>query len=494
MESNQSSAAAIGRRAFSGLASLGLREGGMRIVAFAGDVALYRLLLPEVFGLVIPIAFLAGIIKQFSDLGLAATLLQQSAEPSESDLRIVFTVQAVLVVIAASIIFIGGPFLLDVLDEGSPNPWLIRVFAASVLVSAFRAVPAAMLERHLNFGRLAFADVSGTIWFYTVGIFLAVIGVGPWALVAAHVGASIVPTLLLLFFFPWRPVPTIQFEGLRRNLDFGAKFQMQRILLMVKDSLIPLLGPVGFGRTATGLLAWGDKLAQQPLILTQLVARVSLPAFSRVQEQREAVAHGAYLAIKWTCLLTFPFFSLVFAFAVPIADIIYGPSWSAAVPVLYLLIGNAVLVPINGLLTPIINALGHSGRLLLLAAGWALAAWLVALVLFAIGVGFASIAVALVATQVAALLYLAPLAARLTGINVARAAGLPAVIAAVVGVIAWVILSPLVTNLLLLCLWAFLAIAVYALALYALDGENLRREARDVLRYRRRPDSTLPLS
>ena len=38
----------VGRRAISGVASLGLREGGMRILAFGGDVALYRLLLPEV--------------------------------------------------------------------------------------------------------------------------------------------------------------------------------------------------------------------------------------------------------------------------------------------------------------------------------------------------------------------------------------------------------------------------------------------------------------
>ena len=466
------------------MASLGLREGGMRILAFAGDVALYRLLLPEVFGLVVPIAFIAGIIKQFSDLGLAASLIQRSDEPRESDLRTIFTVQAVLVVIAAAIIFVAGPVILDLLDEGSPDPWLIRAFSLSVLISAFRAVPAAMLERHLNFGRLAVADVSGTVWFYAAGIALAVAGVGPWALVAAHVGASIIPTFLLLFFYRWRPVPSIQRGRLRQNLDFGAKFQGQRLLLMFKDSLIPILGPTGFGRTATGLLAWGDKLAQQPLILTQLVARVSLPAFSRIQDERDAVARGAHLAIKWTCLLTFPFFAIIIAFAAPIADFIYGPAWSDAAPVLYLLAANAVLVPINGLLTPIINALGHSGRLLALAAVWAIVAWAIALALVASGAGFAALAIALVVTQVAALLYLAPLAARLAGVNVARAAGLPAVLAFAVGLIAWFAFRPLVTNLALLLVFAALSLALYAVALYALDRHNLRHEARGVLRLR----------
>ena len=245
---------------------------------------------------------------------------------------------------------------------------------------------------------------------------------------------------------------------------------------------------------ATGLLAWGDKLAQQPLILTQLVARVSLPAFSRIQDERDAVARGAHLAIKWTCLLTFPFFAIIVAFAAPIADFIYGPAWSDAVPVLYLLAANALLVPINGLLTPIINALGHSGRLLALAAVWAIAAWAIALALVASGAGFAALAVALVVTQVAALLYLAPLASRLAGVNVARAAGLPAVLAFAVGLIAWFGFRPLVTNLALLLVFAAVSLALYAVALYALDRHNLRDEARGVLRLRGSAHKSVPPS
>ena len=69
----------------------------MRVVAFVGDVALYRLLLPEVFGLIVPVAFLAGIIKQFSDVGLGASLIQSPDEPEERDLRTVFSAQVLLV-------------------------------------------------------------------------------------------------------------------------------------------------------------------------------------------------------------------------------------------------------------------------------------------------------------------------------------------------------------------------------------------------------------
>ena len=97
------------------------------------------------------------------------------------------------------------------------------------------------------------------------------------------------------------------------------------------------------------------------------------------------------LALKWNCLLTFPFFALILAFAEEIAVFIYGDAWTPAVPVLYILAVNALLVPINGLLYPILNAVGHSGRLLALSAVWAAGAWLLAGALVVTGMDYQAV-------------------------------------------------------------------------------------------------------
>jgi len=86
------------------------------------------------------------------------------------------------------------------------------------------------------------------------------------------------------------------------------------------------------------------------------------------------------------------------------------------------------------------------------------------------------------------------LAARLAGVNIARAAGLPTVLAFAVGLIAWFAFRPLVTNLALLLLFAAVSLALYAVALYALDRHNLRHEARGVLRLRGRAPQSAPPS
>ena len=97
------SGASLGDRAVRGVVALGVREGGMKLVSFAGDIALYRLLTLGDFGVVVPIAFLAGLIKQFTDVGLQPSLIQRKEDPGPADLRAVFTLHLGLVTVATAI-------------------------------------------------------------------------------------------------------------------------------------------------------------------------------------------------------------------------------------------------------------------------------------------------------------------------------------------------------------------------------------------------------
>ena len=102
----------MGDRAVRGVVALGVREGGMKLVSFSGDIALYRLLTLGDFGVVVPIAFLAGLIKQFTDVGLQPSLIQRKEDPGPADLRAVFTLHLGLVTVASAIVVFAGPPML----------------------------------------------------------------------------------------------------------------------------------------------------------------------------------------------------------------------------------------------------------------------------------------------------------------------------------------------------------------------------------------------
>jgi len=477
--------ASVGERAVRGVLTLGLREGVMKLLAFGGDIALYRLLTPADFGVIVPVAFLAGMAKQFADLGLQPSLIQRAAEPSPRDLRAVFTAQLALVTLAAAVVVLAGPSLVAGLLGNTVDPWLIRVFALSILFSALRIVPAALLERHLRFGRLATADIAGTLTYYAAGIGFAIGAAGVWSLAFAHVGASVTATAVLLALRPWPPIPTIRLGAIRPLISFGSRYQGARLALMLKDALIPLFAPRAFGARDTGLLSWADKIAAQPLTPTQLVARVSLPAFARIQAEPDAVRRGAELTLKWNAIVTLPAFAAVVAFGPEIARYIYGEAWVPAVPALYVLTINAMLVPVNGLITPVLNALGRTRIVLAVALAWAALAWVVATVLTSAGLGFMAVPAGLVGTQALAAAVLLPLAHREFGLRLLRHLGKPTVAALVAGGIGRLVLLPLLTDAVLLVQGGLVVVLVYAGVLYGLDRAALRTELAGLLARRR---------
>ena len=466
----------LGERAVRGVVTLGMREGAMRVLAFLGDIALYRLLTPADFGVIVPIAFLAGMVKQFADLGLQPGVIQRRREPEDRELRSVFTTQLGLVTVAAAVVFFAGPAMVAGLLGGAADPWMIRVFALAILLSVFRLVPAALLERHLRFGRLAAADVVGTLWYYSVGIGFAIGAFGVWSLVIAHVGASIVSTLAVVIMCPWRPLPTVRVGAIRPYVSFGAQFQGARLALMLKDSLIPLFAPRAFGASVTGLLSWADKISAQPLMLTQLVARVSLPAFSRIQDDPQRVRQGAELTLKWNAILTLPAFAAIVAFGEEIARYIYGEPWLPAVPALYVLSLSAVLVPVNGLITPILNALGRTRLVLAVAVVWAIVAWVATGLLMLAGAELLAVPIALAGSQVLAALVLVPIGWRVFDLRLVRHLGKPLLAAALAGAFGHWVLLPLLTNAVLLVQGGIVVVLVYVGLLYALDRRAIRAE------------------
>ena len=477
------SVGSLGQRAVRGLVTLGVREGAMKLLAIAGNIAIYRLLTPSDFGVIVPIAFLAGLVKQFADVGLQPSLIQRGAEPEKHELRAVFTTQLVLIGTAILVIVLAGPAMVDGLLGAQTDPWMIRAFALSILVSAFRLVPAALLERHLQFGRLATADVLGSFWYYSAGIGFAIAAYGVWSLVIAHIGASIISTIAVVVLRPWRPIPTLQLKAIRPHIDFGAKFQLSRICLILKDALIPMFSPRAFGATATGHLNWASKNASQPLVLTQIVARVSLPTFARIQDDPERVRRGAELTMKWNAISTLPIFAAIAAFGPEIARYIYGEQWVPAVPALYLLAINAFLVPVNGLITPILNALGKTKIVLGVALIWAISAWVLAGLLTLAGMDLLAIPTALATTQILAALVLLPIAHHNFGLRLLPHLGKPVVAALLAGVFGRLVLLPLLTDAVLLIQGGLVVAIMYGALLYAADRHAIRAELGTLTRW-----------
>ena len=133
-------------------------------------------------------------------------------------------------------------------------------------------------------------------------------------------------------------------------------------------------------------------------------------------------------------------------------------------------------MPINGLITPILIAIGKTRVVLTVAVVWAIGAWVLAVGLMTADVGFLSIPIALAVSQAVATMVLIPIGRREFGLRVVRRMVRPFVAAVIAGVVGRFVLLPLLTDAVLLIQGCLVVAAVYLGVLYVIDRRALQVE------------------
>jgi O-antigen/teichoic acid export membrane protein len=364
------------RRAIVGGAALVLRQGVVKGVAIVGGVILARILTPEAFGTYAIVVFVVAAFSLVGDMGLGAALIQQESEPTDHNYRVVFTIQLVVFGSASAAIMVIGPWIAGQFGLSSDGIWLMRILAIGLLVSALRALPSVRLERHLEFGRLAFAEAAQAVVFQVVAVAAAVSGLGVVSFGVAALSGTIAATVIINVIAPWRPGLAWDWIDVRRFLRFGLPYQGIGVLSFVQGAVNPLFIGIIAGVAAVGLVNWAAVVMGYPLLISAILSRLYFPAFSRLRSRPEVAAAFGEAVIRWSVFIAM---GLTVAF-VPAAGYwtkeVFGSQWLPAVPLLYLL---AIAIPFGAagaVCMGILNATGRSGTALGFAAVWTGATWL----------------------------------------------------------------------------------------------------------------------
>jgi O-antigen/teichoic acid export membrane protein len=88
---------------------------------------------------------------------------------------------------------------------------------------------------------------------------------------------------------------------------------------------------------------------------------VALPAFSRIQDERDRLLNAFYRMTEVVAVIAVPAFSGLAVLAPSLVPVIFGPSWSAAVPLLQALAVFGLLRVPTSFGHPLILAIGRPG-------------------------------------------------------------------------------------------------------------------------------------
>jgi len=350
----------VKRKSVVGISSFLLRMVFLQIVTFIASIFVSRFLTPFAFGVYGIVANFVLLFVFFSDIGLAAALIQKKKKLTRDDLTTTFTIQQLLVCFLVVLILILLPFAQKYLKFGDDGLWLGRALAFSLLLASLKSIPSVLLERKLAFNLLVIPEIIETIVFNGVLVGLAYFGFGIKSFTWAVLSRGVIGLIAIYILSPWRIGFGFNKKSARQLIRFGLPFQANTILAWFKDNLMDnVVALILRSPAAFGYLSWAKTLSYQPKKVLDSVIRVTFPVYSRLQERREILGSAMSKTYFLLSVLTFPLIVGICALVKPLIFYLYGgDKWLPAIPSVYFFSITLLWGLFNSIATNALSAIG----------------------------------------------------------------------------------------------------------------------------------------
>ncbi len=331
---------------------------GAQGVSFLVSIILARILEPEVYGKISIILVITTILQVFVDSGLGNALIQKK-DADDVDFSSVFYFNIAVCTLLYLLVFITAPVIAEFYNDGSLVP-VIRVLSLTLIISGIKNVQQAYVSRTMQFRRFFFATLGGTIGAAVIGIAMAYMGLGVWALVGQQLFNATVDTIILWMTVKWKPKLIFSFKRLKELLSFGWKLLVSSLLDTVYNNIRQLI----IGKMySTSDLAYYNRGKQFPdLLITNInssIDSVLLPTMSKEQDDKTRVKAMTRRAIKTSTYIMAPLMMGLAFCGYPIVRLILTDKWSACVPYMQIFCVTSMFYPIH---TANLNAIKAMGR------------------------------------------------------------------------------------------------------------------------------------
>jgi PST family polysaccharide transporter len=324
------------QKAVKGVIWSALDSWGRQVISIGVFIVLARLLDPQTFGLVALATIFLNFLQIFLDQGLSQAIVQRQNLDKEH-LDTAFWVNLGVSGLATILSIACAGLIADLFKEPQITP-IIRYLSLGFLISGFSSVQEAIFQRNLAFKSLALRSLLAAIIGGIVGITMAFMGFGVWSLVGQQLTNNFAQVLVLWWVSDWRPGFRFSQKHFKELFTFGVNVMGMNLCNFFNRRSDDFLIGYFLGTTALGYYSVAYRLLQ---ILTQLltgvIVKVSLPTFSRLQEDPEKLRNALYKSIQFTSLITFPGFLATVILAPEIVTVVFGEKWSPSIPVMQVL-------------------------------------------------------------------------------------------------------------------------------------------------------------
>lgn len=368
----------IATKSVKGVFALVSRSFLLQLLGVGTSFILTIFLDPASFGIFFVVSSIIVFFNYFQDIGLAASLIQKKEEPTVKELRTVFFVQQILVLILVVPALLASGPITSFYKLNSDGQVLYIALLASFFLSSLRTVPTVILERKLDYSKLVIPQILENLVYNAALILFAVMGFKVQTFTIAVLARSVIGLIATYIIQPWPIGIAFDRHSLKKLVSFGIPFQTNSILALFKDDFRTIYMGKVLPIRELGYIGFAEKLANLPLrLVMDNVIKVTFPSFSRLQEDKSALKLAIEKSLFLISLAIFPVAVGIVSYSPALIEFIpkYQKWEPALLSVMFFSFGT-VLSSISTPLTNFLNAIGKVKVTLYFMVFWTIAIWL----------------------------------------------------------------------------------------------------------------------
>lgn len=332
-----------------------------QLVQLIVSIVLARILSPADYGAVAMVAVFIMLANVIVEGGFSGALIQKK-DADDLDFSTVFFFSIGFAFILYFILFITAPAISSFYGEGYEilTP-VLRVLGMQVIVFAVNSVQQAFVQKQMLFKNFFYATLVGTTISAAVGLTMAFLGYGVWAIVGQQLSATVINTITLYMVTRKMPLLAFSFERLKGLFNYGVKLLGASMLVTGYQELRALI----IGKLYSSQdLAFFDRGKQFPsLIVTNInssIGSVLFPKMALEQDDIEQVKKTTRNSIRFSAYIMCPLMLGLAAVAEPFVRLVLTEKWIECVPLMQWFCIVYLFQPIHTANMQAIKAIGRS--------------------------------------------------------------------------------------------------------------------------------------
>lgn len=307
-----------------------------QLVSLIVSIVLARLLDPENYGVISIVMIFITFCDAIVTGGFGNAIVQKK-DADELDVNTMLCCSVATSILLYIIIFCAAPYIASFYNMPIIRP-ILRVLGLRLLISGVNSIQRAWIQKRMLFKRFFISTSFGTIISAVVGISMAYMGKGEWALVGQYLTNSFIDTAVLLITNDWKPRLQFSWKRAKEMLSYGWKVLVTTVVYTIEGDLRSLIIGKKFGSADLAYYDQGKKFPN--LLVTNIntsISNVMFPVLSESQNDPTRLKQLCRRAVRIGIYLLSPLLIGLMGVADTFVIAILSEKWAPCIPFLRIL-------------------------------------------------------------------------------------------------------------------------------------------------------------